>query len=97
MKRKLKWIIISCISNTFRNFRLSEVGEMCGGPFFQGWDKILLLGEAVKFWIIAQKFPVKFLNNEKICRIFQNKTKISLKISFFRSSRDNKNYFNSAL
>ena len=37
-----------------------------GGPIFRGWNEILLLGKALKFGVIFQKFALKLI---KICKI----------------------------
>ena len=34
-----------------------------GGPIFRGWKKILLLGKALKFGVIYQKYAVKLIKN----------------------------------
>ena len=48
-----------------------------GGPIFRGWNEILLLGKALKFWVIFQKFALKLI---KICKIIW---KIREKFKFF--------------
>ena len=40
------------------------------GPIFRGWNKILLLGKALKFGVIFQKYALKLIKNEKIVRKF---------------------------
>ena len=37
-----------------------------GGPIFRGWNEILLLGKALKFRVIFQKFVLKLI---KFCKI----------------------------
>ena len=48
-----------------------------GGPIFRGWNEILLLGKALKFGVIFQKFALKLI---KICKIIG---KIRDKCKFF--------------
>ena len=36
--------------------------ECLRGPFFAGWEKIFLSGEALNIWVIFQKFDEKLLN-----------------------------------
>ena len=35
------------------------------GPIFRGWNEILLLGEAIKFGILFQKFALKLMKKLK--------------------------------
>ena len=48
-----------------------------GGPIFRGWNEILLLGKALNFGVIFQKFELKLI---KICKIIG---KIREKFKFF--------------
>ena len=34
-----------------------------GGPIFRGWNEILLLGKALKFGVIFQKYELKLIKN----------------------------------
>ena len=49
------------ISNACRIFWLRVVRQTCGGPFLEGRDQIFLLGEALKFGGIFQRFALKLL------------------------------------
>ena len=42
-----------------QDFSVEWVRQMFGGSFFEGRDKILLSGEALKFGGIFQKFALK--------------------------------------
>ena len=46
-----------------------------GGPIFRGWNEILLLGKALKFGVIFQKYALKLIKIlrklEKKCRFFR--------------------------
>ena len=46
---------------------------MFGGPFFEGRDKILLLGEALKFGVSFQKIDLNLLKNMKYLEIIWEK------------------------
>ena len=49
-------------SNLCRIFRLRGVHKMFGGgPIFRGRKEILLLGKAVKFVVIFQKYALKLI------------------------------------
>ena len=55
------------ISNACRIFRLRGVHQMIGGgPIFRGGNKILLLGKALKFGVIFQKYALKLIKIEKL-------------------------------
>ena len=96
------------ISNLCKNFRLKDLAKavmneglsvewvrpMFGGPFFEGREKILVSGEALKFGAIFQKFALKLLN---ICKF---KEKISENANFPKENfmfcarcRKNKKYY----
>ena len=50
-----------------QDFWLRWVRQMFGGgPIFRGWNEILLLGKALKFGVIVQKFGLQLI---KICKI----------------------------
>ena len=67
-----------------QDFSVEKVRQIFGGPFFEGRDKILVLGEALKFGEIFKKFALKLLKYEKLWRNF----------SFFaRGVGKNKNYY----
>ena len=57
----IRFIILN--SNLCRIFRLRGVQKMWGGPIFRGWNEFLLLGKALKFGVIFQKYALKFINN----------------------------------
>ena len=46
-------------------FDCLESAKCLGRPFFEGRGKILLLGEALKFWGIFHKFTLKLLKISK--------------------------------
>ena len=48
-----------------------------GGPIFRGCNEILLLGKALKFGVIFQKYALKFIKNWKILRKFEKNAKFS--------------------
>ena len=53
-------------SNLCRIFRLKGVHKMFGGgPIFRGWNEFLLLGKALKFGVICQKYALKLIKNSK--------------------------------
>ena len=54
------------ISNLCRIFRLKGFQKMLRGPIFRGWQEILVLGKALKFWVIFKKFALKLI---KFCKI----------------------------
>ena len=60
------------------DFSVEGGRQMFDGPFFEGRDKILILGKALKFVVIFQKFALKLLNIRKITE------KISEKCKFFK-------------
>ena len=53
---------------------------MFGGPIFRGWNEILILGKALKFWGIFQKYALKFIKNWKSNEKIQEKMQIFQKI-----------------
>ena len=44
-----------------QDFSVEWIRQMFGGPFIEGRDKILLLGEAQKFGVIFWKFVLKLV------------------------------------
>ena len=56
-----------------------------GGPIFQGWNEILLLGKALKFGVIFQKYALKLIKNGKILRRFEKKCKFFRKFFNFQA------------
>ena len=59
-------LLINRISNLCRIFRLRGVHKMFGGgPIFRGGNEILLLGRALKFGVIFQKYALKLIEIEK--------------------------------
>ena len=61
-------------SNSCRIFRLR--GTANGGPIFLGRNEILLLGKALKFVVIFQKYALKLTKIEKLLRKFEKNSKI---------------------
>ena len=57
----LRDILVS--SNLCRTFRFRAVHKILGGPIFRGWNEILLLGKALKFGVIFQKYALKLIKN----------------------------------
>ena len=49
---------------------------MFGGPIFRGLNEICLLGKALKFGVIFQKYALKLIKIEKLPRQFEKKCKI---------------------
>ena len=67
---------ILIISNLSRIFRLRGVHKMFeGGPIFRGWNEFLLLGKALKFEVIFQKYALKLIKNWKN---WENSRKIAI-------------------
>ena len=52
---------------------------MYEGPIFEGLNVILLLGNALKFGVIFQKYALKLVHFEKLLRKFEEK------FEFFRN------------
>ena len=46
---------------------------MFGGPICLGWNEILLLGKALKFGVIFQKYALKLRKNWKIIEKIREK------------------------
>ena len=44
-----------------------------GGPIFRGWNEILLLGKALKFGVIFQKYALKLIKIWKIIEKIREK------------------------
>ena len=61
-------------------------------PFFEGRDKILLLGEALKFAVIFQKFAFKLLKYEHYGKHFRKIANFLKNFIFARGVEKNKNY-----
>ena len=53
---------------------------MFGGPIFRGWNEILLLGKALKFGVIFQKYALKLIKNWKTIEKIREKMQIFQKI-----------------
>ena len=67
---------------------------MFWGPFFEGRDKILLLGKALKFGVIFLKFAVINKNMDNSGENLEKMQRFLRKITFFaRAVGKNKNYF----
>ena len=64
-------------SNLCRIFRFGGPPNVWGCPIFRGWNEILLLGKALKFGVICQKFALRLI---KVCQIIG---KIREKCKFF--------------
>ena len=47
--------------------------NVCGGPIFRGWNEILLLGKALKFGKIFQKYELKLIKSWKIIEKIREK------------------------
>ena len=72
--QNLKFLFIS--RNACWIFRLrGGVRQMFGGSFFE-WNEILLLGKALKFGVIFQKYALKLIKIWKIIEKFEKKCKI---------------------
>ena len=52
-----------------------------GGPIFGGWNEILLLGKALKFGVIFQKFALKLIKNLR--NYWENSRKMQIFRKFF--------------
>ena len=55
-----------------------------GGPIFRGWNEFLLLGKALKFGVIFQKYALKLIKKLKKLRKFEKKCKFFRKFFNFR-------------
>ena len=44
-----------------QDFSIEGVHQMYGGPIFEGGNEILLLGKALKFRVIFQKYALKLI------------------------------------
>ena len=62
-------------------FLVEGVGQMFWSPFIEGRDKILLLGEALKFGVILQRLALNLLKIWKIMK--KNLEKIFPKFFLF--------------
>ena len=49
---------------------------MVGGPIFEGRNEILLLGKAIKFGVILQKYALKLIEIWKIIEKIREKMQI---------------------
>ena len=56
-----------------------------GGPIFRGWNEILLLGKALKFGVIFQKYALKLIKNGKNWENSREKCKFFRKFFNFRT------------
>ena len=74
---------------------MRRVRQLFGRPFIEGRDKILLLGEAVKFDVTFQKCALKLFKISKIIEKLQKKAKFSRDLSCFcsHSLRTNRNFY----
>ena len=64
------WIDFSVIYAGF--FGRGGVHKMFGGSIFRGWNEILLLGKALKFGVIFQKYALKLIKKlRKLLRKFE--------------------------
>ena len=57
-------------------FRWGGSTKCLGGPIFRGWKIILLLGKALKFGVIYQKYAVKLIKNWKNIEKIREKMEI---------------------
>ena len=63
-----------------QDFSVEGVQKMLGGTIFRGWNEILLLGKALKFGVIFQKFACKLI---KLCKIIgKNRENANLSENF---------------
>ena len=51
-----------------------------GGPIFLGWNEILLLGKALKFGVIFEKYALKLIKKLKNIEKIREKMQIFQKI-----------------
>ena len=58
-------ILIALCSNLRKIFRLRGSTKCLRGPIFRGWNEILLLGKALKFGVIFQKYALTLIKNWK--------------------------------
>ena len=63
-----------------QDFSVEGVHIMFGGPIFRGWNEILLLGKALKFGVIFQKYSLKLIKNWKNIEKIREKMPIFQKI-----------------
>ena len=56
---------------------------MLGGPIFRGWNEILLLGKALTFGVIFQKYALELIKIENLLRKFENNAKFSENLLIF--------------
>ena len=50
---------------------------MFGSPIFLRWKEILLLGKAIEFLVIFQKYALKLIKNEKLLRKLEKNANFS--------------------
>ena len=78
------WIFWSVIYAGFFGWGGSR--KCLGGPIFRRWNEILLLGKALKFGVIFQKYALKLIKKiEKNLRKFEKKCKFFRKFFNFRA------------
>ena len=66
-----------------QDFSVEGVRQMLRGAIFRGWNEILLLGKALKFGVIFQKFALKLIKISKIIGKIREKCKFSGKFFNF--------------
>ena len=60
-----------------QDFTVEGVHKMFGGgPIFRGWNEILLLGKALKFGVIFQKYALKLIKKLKNIEKIREKMQI---------------------
>ena len=84
---KCQTLFYNC-SNFCRIFRLRGVRQMFGGPIFEGRNEILLLGKALKFMVIFQKYAFK-CKNWKIMEKIREKCNFSRCFIFSGTGKNN--------
>ena len=59
-----------------QDFSVEGVHQMFGGQIFEGLNQILLLGKALKFRVIFQKYELKLIKIWKISENIREKMQI---------------------